>query len=46
MPTDIDISFHYQRDEKSKSNQLQGTMAVYVYDTLASGEPRFEELTK
>lgn len=42
--TERDLSFHYKRDEKT--NQLQCTMAVFVDDTLASGELRFEKLTE
>ena len=42
-PTDGDQSFLYKTEPEN--DDLQGTMAVYVDDTLASGNPAFLQLT-
>lgn len=37
-----DLSLHFKHEAKAKD--LQGSMAVYIYDTLQSGNVEFEEL--
>lgn len=39
--TDEDLSFHYKHHDSTKN--IQGTMVVYVDDTLASGNEQFEK---